>query len=170
MDCHWSLGYRQSQQVSRTLFSILADLYNAVVWMVSILLTFEFSGDRSKRTNYYYHFSLLSALHTRWWFLIEVWVTASHFKSLGLLLFCPISTCYSLDGLHSSSYISKSPSLCTSPSITVPSTPTTTGVSVSFFSSLASSLEISMQLIFHFVFWLFLFCWCSCCLYCFWWL
>ena len=32
---HWSLSDRKSPQVSRTLFSILADLNNAAVWMVS---------------------------------------------------------------------------------------------------------------------------------------
>ena len=31
----WSLSDRKSPQVSRTLFSILADLNNAVIWMVS---------------------------------------------------------------------------------------------------------------------------------------
>ena len=33
---HWSLGDSKSPQVSRTLLGILADLNNAVVWMVSI--------------------------------------------------------------------------------------------------------------------------------------
>ena len=32
---HWSLSHSKSPQVSRTLLSILADLNNAVVWMVS---------------------------------------------------------------------------------------------------------------------------------------
>ena len=32
---HWSLSDSKSPQVSRTLFSILAVLNNAVVWMVS---------------------------------------------------------------------------------------------------------------------------------------
>ena len=32
---HWSLSDNMSSQVSRTLLSILADLNNAVVWMVS---------------------------------------------------------------------------------------------------------------------------------------
>ena len=32
---HWSLSDSKSPQVSRTLFSILADLNNAVVWMIS---------------------------------------------------------------------------------------------------------------------------------------
>ena len=35
MVSHWSLTDSKSPQVSRTLFSILADLNNAVVWMVS---------------------------------------------------------------------------------------------------------------------------------------
>ena len=34
---HWSLSDSKSPQVSRTLLSILADLSNAVVWMVSFL-------------------------------------------------------------------------------------------------------------------------------------
>ena len=34
---HWSLSDRKSPQVSRTLLSILANLNNAVVWIVSIL-------------------------------------------------------------------------------------------------------------------------------------
>ncbi len=33
---HWSLSDSKSPQVSRTLLSILADLNNAVVWMVLI--------------------------------------------------------------------------------------------------------------------------------------
>ena len=35
MVSHWSLGDSKTPQVSRTLLSILADLNNAVVWMVS---------------------------------------------------------------------------------------------------------------------------------------
>ena len=35
MVSHWSLSDSKSHQVSRTLFSILAGLNNAVVWMVS---------------------------------------------------------------------------------------------------------------------------------------
>ena len=35
MDFHWSLSNSKSPQVSRTLLSILTDLNNAVVWMVS---------------------------------------------------------------------------------------------------------------------------------------
>ena len=36
MVSYWSLNDSKSTQVSRTLHSILADLNNAVVWMVSI--------------------------------------------------------------------------------------------------------------------------------------
>ena len=32
---HWSLGDSMSPQVPRTLLSMLADLYNAVFWMLS---------------------------------------------------------------------------------------------------------------------------------------
>ena len=35
MVSHWSLIDNKSSQISRTLLSILADLNNAVVWMVS---------------------------------------------------------------------------------------------------------------------------------------
>ena len=35
MASHWSLSDNESPQVSRTLLSILTDLINAVVWMVS---------------------------------------------------------------------------------------------------------------------------------------
>ena len=35
MVCHWSLNHSTSPRVSRTLLCILADLNNAVVWMVS---------------------------------------------------------------------------------------------------------------------------------------
>ena len=35
MVSHWSLSYRKSPQVFRTLLSILADLNKAVVWMIS---------------------------------------------------------------------------------------------------------------------------------------
>ena len=35
MVSHWSLSDNKSPQVSRTLLSILGDLHNAVVWMVS---------------------------------------------------------------------------------------------------------------------------------------
>ncbi len=35
MDFYWSLSVNKSLQVSRTLLSILADLNNAVVWMVT---------------------------------------------------------------------------------------------------------------------------------------
>ena len=35
MVSHWSLSDSKSPQVSKTLFSILADLNNAVVWTVS---------------------------------------------------------------------------------------------------------------------------------------
>ena len=39
---HWSLSDNKSPQVSRTLLNILADVNNAVVWMVSIhLLIFK---------------------------------------------------------------------------------------------------------------------------------
>ena len=81
---NWSLSDSKSPQVSRTLLSILADLDNAVVWMVST---------------------------------------------------CPL--------------ISKSSSPFTNPLVTIPSTPITTGITVtfmfhSFFSSLArSSLLLS---------------------------
>ena len=33
---YWSLSDNKSHQVSRTLLSILADLHNAVIWMVSV--------------------------------------------------------------------------------------------------------------------------------------
>ena len=36
MDFHWSLSDSKWPQISRTLLSILADLYNSVVWMVSV--------------------------------------------------------------------------------------------------------------------------------------
>ena len=32
---HWSVSDKKSPQVSRTLLSILSDLYNAVIWKVS---------------------------------------------------------------------------------------------------------------------------------------
>ena len=61
---HWSLSDSKSLQVSRTLLSILANLNNAVVWMVLILslifnsfsLFFQTFGDHSKCPNYnWYH-------------------------------------------------------------------------------------------------------------------
>ena len=46
MVSHWSLGDSQSLQVYRTLLSILADLNNAVVWMVSTRLLISKSSSR----------------------------------------------------------------------------------------------------------------------------
>ena len=40
MDIHWSLTNNKSPQVPRTLLSILADIYNAVVWIVLLVLRF----------------------------------------------------------------------------------------------------------------------------------
>ena len=56
---HWSLSDSMSPQVSRTLLGILADLSNAVVWIVSERppissssrpLNKPYQGDRSKCT------------------------------------------------------------------------------------------------------------------------
>ena len=44
---HWSLSDSKSPQVSRTLLSILADLNNAVVWIVSICPLISKSFSRS---------------------------------------------------------------------------------------------------------------------------
>ena len=41
---HWSLSDKKSPQVSRTLLSILSDLKNAVVWMVSTSNWWSFTG------------------------------------------------------------------------------------------------------------------------------
>ena len=50
---HWSLSVNKSPQVSRILLSILVDLNNAVVWMVSTLSLISKSfGDCTKSTNY----------------------------------------------------------------------------------------------------------------------
>ena len=46
---HWSLSENESTQVSKTLLSILADLNNAVVWMISIRPLISMSS--SPRTN-----------------------------------------------------------------------------------------------------------------------
>ena len=45
---HWSLSNSESPKVSRTLLSILADLNNAVVWVVSALLISNFSSPHPK--------------------------------------------------------------------------------------------------------------------------
>ena len=52
---HRSLSDSNSLQVSRTLFIILADLNNNILWMVfasPISITYQAFGDCSKRTNY----------------------------------------------------------------------------------------------------------------------
>ena len=41
MGFHWNLNESKSSQVSRTLLSILADLSNAEVWMISIRSPFS---------------------------------------------------------------------------------------------------------------------------------
>ena len=71
---NWSLIDRNIHQVTRTLLSILADLKNAVVWMVSILPMIS-------------NFIIIS-----WWFFTGVWQTPSLLKSPGLFsVFWPIS-------------------------------------------------------------------------------
>ena len=58
---HWSLSDSKYPQVSRTLLSILADLNNAVIWMVAICPSISFqtpptfhpaSEDRFQSANY----------------------------------------------------------------------------------------------------------------------
>ena len=50
---HWSLSDNKSPQVSRTILSILANLNNTVVWMVSIVILFPspLLSNCSDRTN-----------------------------------------------------------------------------------------------------------------------
>ena len=86
-----SLRYSKSSQVSRTLLSILADLNNVVVWMVSILplistsssLFYKACGDHSKHTNYNcYH----DHPHVPEFFVV-LWQDPSTYLSFCFLLF-----------------------------------------------------------------------------------
>ena len=116
---HWSLKDIKSPQVSRTLFSILIDLNNAVVWMVSTcpqisqwpscFIAFFSSLARSEYLSFFSFslifilwstgtaiiiFFLLRVFHSSvsWWFFIGVWVAASLLKSPRLFsVFWPIS-------------------------------------------------------------------------------
>ena len=80
---HWSLSDSKSLQVSKTLLSILADLNNVVVWMVST------------RPDYYYcYYLLIRVFHisVSWWSFTGDWLTASFLKSPGLFsVFWPFS-------------------------------------------------------------------------------
>ena len=49
MDFHWDLNDSKFPQVSRTLLSILADLNNAVIWMLLILLLISCSSSLFSR-------------------------------------------------------------------------------------------------------------------------
>ena len=81
---HWSLSYSKSPQVSRTLLNILADLNNAVVWMVSTSpliskssSTFTNSLVTVQRS---LNFTVLRVFTPA--FFTGVWVIASLLKSL----------------------------------------------------------------------------------------
>ena len=82
MISHWSLRDNTSPQVSKTLLSILADLNNSVVWIVSTRLLISKSpsfctdpfGDCTKSTDYnLYH----RHLHMRTWTSL-VFIILSH--------------------------------------------------------------------------------------------
>ena len=118
MVCHWSLSDSKSPQVSRTLLRILADLNNAIVWMVSIhpdickssspWINYLVTEPRTPITNcisecfiiiiiiiiiniIIYSFRVFH-ISVSWWFFTGVWVTASFLKSPGLFsVFWPFS-------------------------------------------------------------------------------
>ena len=102
MVSHWNLSGSKSSQVSRTLLSILADLNNAVVWMVSLVLLFPQSlyqsfGDCTKCTNYnWYH----RHFHVPLFFFNSLWWS----KYLSFFLFSFNFTLWGQPGQQSSQF------------------------------------------------------------------
>ena len=102
---HWGFNYSMSPQVSRTLLSILADLYNDIVWMVScspliskssclctnLLVTVTSAPIITRYHRHFYCYHYCYFIHLRdfdtsvnWWSSTEIWVRASLPKSPGL--------------------------------------------------------------------------------------
>ncbi len=66
MVSHWSLSDNKFPQVSRTFLSILADLVNAVMVSVFLLISKSSSNNKHGQEDYYYHsYSFKSFSHQR---------------------------------------------------------------------------------------------------------
>ena len=155
---HWNLNDNNSPKVSRTLLSILADLINAVVWIVS---TRSFiSKSSSPCINYHYYYYLL---HESFSQLIVFHWSLSNSKSpkvsRTLLSILAILNNVVVWMVSTRPRTFKSSSPFNNPLVTVPKAPITIGIIVtfmflSFFNSLARSKYLSFfSISFSFILW-----------------